>query len=121
MESVPCPYCREAIKAEATRCKHCSTTLGRPDAQGRRRAPSPETWWLPVPAIFLGLLSLFCAWALAGLPLSPDQRLGMLVIPQLGLATGLAGALIQKKGRRTAIAGCAISAFALIIAIGILI
>jgi predicted nucleic acid-binding Zn ribbon protein len=75
-QTKPCPFCAEAIRAEATKCKHCGSLLGEApvviERTGKRYKRNMLSSAL---AAFLGLLGMVLA--------------GSAHIPSLGFLSGL--------------------------------
>jgi hypothetical protein len=42
-DTIPCPYCRRAVYADAERCPHCENYLSREDAP-----PAAKPWWIVI-------------------------------------------------------------------------
>lgn len=55
-DTIPCPYCRQAIHEDAVRCPHCENYLSEEDA------PSRRSWLFLICALICLLLAV--GWAL---------------------------------------------------------
>lgn len=119
MQTKGCPFCKEEIKADAIKCKHCKSMLMDVSLPVTAMTDKPEgTLWLPVPSMVLGIIgfiSLFdeSHW-------DYDEIFGLALISAIGFILGIVSLNTQKTGKEMAIAGLVLSCLAGLSALGML-
>jgi hypothetical protein len=58
-DTMPCPYCRRAVYAEAERCPHSENYLSREDAPS-----APKPWWIVIGLLLC--LAIAFGWVIWG-------------------------------------------------------
>jgi hypothetical protein len=58
-DTMPCPYCRRGVYAEAERCPHCENYLSREDAPS-----AAKPWWIVIGLLLC--LAIAFAWVIWG-------------------------------------------------------
>lgn len=75
-DSMPCPFCQEAIRRDAVKCRWCGEMIGKPPAPVVTGSPSPSAYSPPPPPpvpqappsttpLVLGILGIVCCGFLA--------------------------------------------------------
>ena len=109
-----CRGCGTALHETAPTCPHCGAPQNLPSAE------PPDTLWLPVPALIVGILALLAAIGLADSALiDPDEYMGTLLFAGIAIILGAIGTYQQKKGRGLSIAGLVLGGLALLISLGV--